>query len=298
MKRIHLIISVAAVAAAWGLVGGAPPPRTDPIVVRNCLIEPANATRLGASHSGVIQECLVEQGDKVKAGQILGRLQDRELRAELEQRDVEARSDLAVRNAEARHELARALLNRGEFLSDKKVGSHEELQKLRAEEKSASLEVKVAKQRQALAEMQRKQKEAAIRERALVCPHDGIVVAVYRTVGESVNPGEPILRVVTTEKLKVTVYVDVLDAWRVRPGQAVQLIPELGEVDLEVARSRFSGKVTFVDPEIDRRTQTCKVVAEVNNPDGLLRAGLDARVEIMPGDPGSPKIVSPARSPR
>jgi len=36
-------------------------------------------------------------------------------------------------------------------------------------------------------------------------------------------------------------------------------------------------------------TRTCKVIAEVENRDGLLRSGLDARMEIMPMDDASAK---------
>jgi hypothetical protein len=37
-----------------------------------------------------------------------------------------------------------------------------------------------------------------------------------------------------------------------------------------------------VDSEIDAKTQTCKVVAEVKNRDDVQKAGLDARMEIYP----------------
>src|SRR5262249_51209871 len=52
------------------------------ILLRHCLAEYRHATLLGAPAAGVIQDCLVDLGDRVKEGQVLGRIQDLEQRAE------------------------------------------------------------------------------------------------------------------------------------------------------------------------------------------------------------------------
>ena len=58
----------------------------------------ASSTTSGSPRSvpslfGILKECLVEPGDQVKAGQVLGRLEDEDARAELQLREMEANSD-------------------------------------------------------------------------------------------------------------------------------------------------------------------------------------------------------------
>jgi multidrug efflux pump subunit AcrA (membrane-fusion protein) len=80
--------------------------------------------------------------------------------------------------------------------------------------------------------------------------------------------------------MRVTGYLDAGDAWRVRRGQAARITPELEGGDLPIEREAFAGEVTFVDSEIDPKTQTCRVFAEVENRGGLLRSGLECCMEI------------------
>ena len=55
---------------------------------------------------------------------------------------------------------------------------------------------------------------------------------------------------------------------------------ELEDGDLPIEREVFEGKITFVDSEIDPKTRTCRVFAEVENRGGLLRSGLECQMEI------------------
>ena len=89
-------------------------------------------------------------------------------------------------------------------------------------------------------------------------------------------------RVINVDVLLVTGYLDVVDAWRVKPGQNVAVSMEFAGPNLPMKREIFRGSVVFVDSEIDHKTQTCKVVAEVKNRDSILRSGMEARLEIYP----------------
>ena len=85
---------------------------------------------------------------------------------------------------------------------------------------------------------------------------------------------------VDVDRIRVIGFLDVGDAWRVRQGQAVRIMPELEGSDLPIEREVFEGKITFVDSEIDPKARTCRVFAEVENRGGLLRSGLECRMEI------------------
>ena len=65
----------------------------------------------------MLKECLVEPGARVAAGQVLGRLQDDEVRAEVRLREAEASSDVDVRLSEAKSAQSANKMRRDAFPS-------------------------------------------------------------------------------------------------------------------------------------------------------------------------------------
>jgi RND family efflux transporter MFP subunit len=299
MSRILLVPGL----LLLGLLGArvpmaAPPEPAEHIVVKHCILEYSIATQMGAPVPGVIQDCLVQLGQSVQAGQVLGRLHDQELRVELELRTAEAESTISIKAAQTKHALALAKLRTAEGLRGQLAISSDDYKVLLADVETTRLDIDDAKHKRQLAQIQSRQTQAALRVRELVSPHDGVVVAIYKVKGESVTFPEPIFRIVRVACLRVTGYADANDAWRVRPGQVVKVWPEIAGSDLAITKDHFRGQVVFVDSEIDPRTRTCKVVAEIDNRDNLLRSGLDARMEILceketPGKPREPSRSGP-----
>jgi multidrug efflux pump subunit AcrA (membrane-fusion protein) len=111
-------------------------------------------------------------------------------------------------------------------------------------------------------------------------------------LGEVATLGSPIYKVDAIDRMRVTGYLDAGDAWRVRRGQAVRITPELEGSDLPIEREVFAGAITFVDSEIDPKTRTCRVFAEVENRGGLLRSGLDCRMEIDLRNPSGTRAAA------
>ena len=239
---------------------------------------------LGAAQTGLVSEVLVKPGDRVKAGQILGRLFDADLRADLDLRRAEAENDTDIRLGEAKLALAQSKLRASEALSKRNLLSAEEMMTHKLDAQTAALEIEAARHRRRVAEFASRQVEAMILSREFVSPHDGIVVAVLKNKGESVAPNEPVLRLVGAEIVRVTGYLDIGDVWQTRAGQGVRVTPEISGAELSIEDRIFFGRIEYVDPEINQENQTCKVVATVENKDGLLRAGLEARMEIAPDD--------------
>jgi RND family efflux transporter MFP subunit len=272
-----------------------PPSSAEVVLLRRCKVEYRHATELDAPAQGIFQDCLVELGDKVKAGQVLGRLQDKEQRAEMERAKFEAESVAAVRTAESKYNLARTKHRYARDLYQRNAIGKEEYEIAKQEEETARLSLEEVKVTHRLAELRYRQAETAVRTREIVSPHDGIVVLIARRPGEAVStlPKDPIFRVVNAEVLRVTGYLDAGDAWRVRAGQSVRVTPETAGPALPIQSEVFTGQVVFVDSEIDPRTRTCRVVAEVKNRKGLLRAGLELQMEILLATPAP--ATTPAR---
>jgi multidrug efflux pump subunit AcrA (membrane-fusion protein) len=103
--------------------------------------------------------------------------------------------------------------------------------------------------------------------------------------GEAVQQGDPILRVVRTDVVRVEGYVSIADAFRVRPGDSVKVrldAQTLGQLPKELAERVFEGKIAFVDPTAKLVSNGVRVWASVPNEGNLLRAGLPALMEITP----------------
>lgn len=277
------LLTILALSAVLAVESIPTSPSKERILLRHCLAEYRQATLLGAPIAGVIQDSLVDLGDRVKAGQVLGRIQDLEQRAEMERCKYEAEHPAAVRTAESKYDLAKIRTRYAKELTQEKAVSRLEYDVLKREEETARLSLEEAKVLQRLAQLHYQQARAAVQVREIISPHDGIIVQVLKRKGEAVSvlPNDPVYRVVNPEVLRVTGYLDAVDAWRVRPGQAVRVKPETAGPALPIQEEVFSGEVVFVDREIDPRTRTCRVVAEVKNRKELLRAGLEVQMEIL-----------------
>jgi RND family efflux transporter MFP subunit len=268
------------------------------ILLRRCTMDYEQSTMLGAPNIGVLQDCLVQPGDRIEANQVVGRLQDREAQAELDLRVAQAASDIEIRLAEAKHTEALTRFKRAVALDQRKFISSEEFELKKLEVTSAALEAEDARFRHQLAQLQARQAEAAVHAREIVAPHAGVVVAVLKKAGEPVTGQGPVFQIVDTDRIWVTGYLDVHDAWRVAQGRPVRVTPEVGGADLAIEERGFLGRIVFVNSGVDLVSQTCKVVAEVDNREGLLRAGLKARMEILPMDPMSAAAVTTGDDPR
>ena len=284
MRRTLWIIGLIAPAliGVRAIAGGGTTSLPEVILLQKCTIDYEHSTLVGSNQNiGRIQECLIRAGDRVKGGQVLGRLFNKDVLAELESRTVALESsETTIHQGEATLGVERTKLRRAEALYNRNSLSIQDLQLQRYAVKAAELGLQAAIQSRRMAEAQLHAAKAMVAAREIVSPHDGVIVEVYKNIGEAITFGMPIYKVVAIDRMRVTGYLDAGDAWRVRQGQAARIMPELEGGDLPIEREVFEGKITFVDSEIDPKTRTCRVFAEVENRGGLLRSGLECRMEI------------------
>src|SRR5581483_1792155 len=91
----------------------------------------------------------------------------------------------------------------------------------------------------------------------------------------TVEPGSALFTVTDTSRLWVTASVKVEDADLVALGQRVSFVPDGG------TRDAVAAVVSWVSTEVDEPTRTVRVRAEVENPDGRLRARTFGRARIV-----------------
>lgn len=291
------LVAICCGAGAW-----AEETDTGPIEVSPCRIVLINEAALACDRAGVIAEFDVREGDRVKPGQRLVQLHDDVPRTALEIAQKESRNTAKVRFAEKASELAATEHKMGVRANELQPGSLSELelskQKLAIDK--ADAEVVLAKFELELATLRCKQAEAELKAFQITAPFAGIVTRVHRRLGEAVRQGDPVVEIVATEVLRVEGYLPIRSAWQVKVGDAAQVRVDVPGEDLPIEAQVFPGQVVFIDPKSQPVDGGVRVYVEVDNSQGLLRAGAAARMTIAPkqkpaGAAAAPPIVENRR---
>lgn len=216
---------------------------------------------IAAEVSGRVTEILVEEGSSVRAGEEVLRIDPE--RHNLERDSARARVDearAALREQERNFRRIAELRERG-------VASEEQRDQ-------AETAQKLARSRLAAAEAELGVLERALRDASVAAPFDGFVARRLVSRGEYVAPGQKLFELVALDPIEVEFHLPEADSSRVATGQTV---------DVRVAPfpdESFDGEVTVVSPTIDSRSRTLRVKAQLPNPDGRLRPGLFARIDL------------------
>ncbi len=218
----------------------------DRLVVTGSVLA-GEAVELHPEVSGRVEALLFEEGKPVRKGEVLIRLNDDELQAQL-------------RQVETRLQLLRAQLQRQEQLLERGGVSQETVDATRSE-------VQVL---EAQADLIRAQLDKTV----VRAPFDGVIGLRSISIGSYVTPSTPIALLQALDSVKIEFAVPERYAHRVRVGQRVRFT-------LEGLTRTFEGRIYAVEPRIDESTRMLRVRALSANPDRLLLPGAFARVEII-----------------
>lgn len=212
-------------------------------------VEAEHDVTVSAEESGTIVELPVEKGSRVRKGDVIARIDDSILRAQVA--EARARAGLARETFERRAQLYREerAISELSYL-EAKYGAEE------AEARLAALEARLARTR-------------------VRAPVAGVLDRRHVEVGSTVSPGTAVARVIQLDPIKVTAGVPERYAADVRPGAEA-------EVGLDVVGDRtFTGTLTYVGSTVDRQSRTLPVELTVRNPDRTIKPEMVATVEIV-----------------
>ena len=262
------------------------------IVIDSVLVTVLEKADVPAREAGLLATLKIREGDLVRAGQVLGGLDDTmpklerdRVNAELDLAKQRSTNDVRIRFSEKAEAVTRAELKRAQESIEKfsKAISQTEMDRLRLSTEKSTLEVEQARREQQGAELETRVKEQelrladqAVHRRAIIAPISGIVVQVSKSPGEWVQPGETVLRILRVDLLRAEGFADARLMHRRQSGQPVTLtVDQPGEKSL-----MFSGKLVFISPEVNRFNGQVRVWAEIENPMLTLRSGLTATMTV------------------
>lgn len=210
-------------------------------------VEPTVMLPLAPRVGGRLAERSVDEGAKVRKGQVLARLDDADLAGSVD----EQQARLAY--ARQQHERISALAARGFVAAG-------EADRTRAELLAA----------QAALRRVRAQRDYM----ALLAPADGIIIRRDGEVGQYISPGQAVFVLACCAPLRVTAEIDEEDINRVRPGQAVLLKADAlpGQV--------FDGTVSEVTPKGDPVARSYRVRIALAAP-GALQTGMTVDANLV-----------------
>jgi RND family efflux transporter MFP subunit len=212
-------------------------------------VEANRSVTLSSEESGVIRRLPVEKGTTVAEGEPVAAIDDRILRAQLEE-------------ARARAELARETFERNRQLFEEEAAISE----LRFLETRAEAD-QAAASRDAL--------RARLERTTIRAPFAGVLDDRLVEVGSMVSPGTPVARLVDLDPIKVTAGVPERYAADVQVGSTVSVTFDVLE-DQE-----YEGRLTYVGAVVDRESRTFPVEFSLPNPGRVVKPEMVANVSLL-----------------
>ena len=220
---------------------------------------------LSNKQEGYVSTVEVDFGDQVSRGQMLAQMEQEELALEVEL------AESAVTQAEALYIRAAAENERIQELFAEQIIPPQRRDTAEAEYKVAAAQVETAKKALALAEKR-------LRDTRIVSPVNGFVQERFANPGEYKTAASKLFEVVVVNPLKLRAPVPERFAAVARIGMAMRVEVEAlpGEM--------FDGRLTRMAAQVDHRTRTLLIEAEIPNPDRKLRPGYFAHITGVLGE--------------
>lgn len=253
--------------------------------VAQCRVTLIDRVTLASARAGVLAFVEARESDRVRAKQVVAGLDSSVAEATLAIARQKASSNVERRMARKLIELTQAEYDKAMQANQKVEGGGVfgdiDLRRLKLGVDKSALQYEQAENELQITALTAKQIEAELKTYSVEAPFDGIVTRVFRSKGEAVSMGDPLIEVVNLDRVRVEGYVGIVDGLRIKQGSQVTVRLDLPDVDLPEERLEFAGKLVFVDVGVEPVTGQIRVWAEVPNPDGILRSGLPARMKIQ-----------------
>ena len=198
--------------------------------------------------SGIITAISFDEGQRVVKDAVLFSLDSDILQAELDQ-------------AKASLELSQANYNRAKELAARGSGTQ------RAEDEALAA---LLNDRAAVA-----LGEARLAKTIIAAPFEGVLGLRSVSVGDYVVEGEEMVTLRAIDELKADFRIPELFLAEVRVGQELNITADA------LPGESFTGEVYAIDPQVDVSGRALVIRARLGNPEGKLRPGLFARIDVV-----------------
>ena len=236
-------------------------------------VEARVLSRIGFKVSGTLTELHADHGDRVAAGAVLARIDNREQSARL------AKAQAQLESAQAALEVAGAAARKAEALLTQRTQTNKRRQELltrqaisieAAEEAQLNQrvaqadvfvtksEIETAKAKIDDARAPLRYETAVLEQHELRAPFAGVVAQRAKEPGSVLAPGESLFTLVDPDTVWVLAYIDESRAGDIKVGQRAELRMR------SLPQGRFEGRVARIGIESDRVNEERKVYVSCN----------------------------------
>ena len=203
---------------------------------------------LKSETDGVVSEIGFEEGHKVKAGQLLVRLDESKFAASL------AQTEANFKLAESSYQRAKQLFN------DKLIAQQE------FDQTAATFQAN-----QANVDFARRQ----LRDARIVAPFDGVMSSRLISPGQVISRNQVLTWIIDLDPIKVEFQL---------PEKFLGQVAVSQKIEASVAAypgKRFGGEVFFVSPFVDPTNRTAQIKGRIPNPEMVLKPGMFANMDLL-----------------
>jgi membrane fusion protein, multidrug efflux system len=210
-------------------------------------IEANGEAEVVAKVGGEVRQIFVEEGDAVREGQVLARLDGDRLRLDVAQKEAN------LRKLERDYKRQVELADKGLVAKGTAENAKFDLDALRASYDSARLELGYTEIR---------------------APIPGVISARHIKVGNTIKPNDPTFRVTNLDPLLAYVHVPEKEFRKLAPGQPADVVVDA------LGGEHFTGTISRISPTVDPQSGTFRARVEVPDATRHLKPGMFARVNI------------------
>ncbi|MEA1996846.1 MAG: efflux RND transporter periplasmic adaptor subunit [Gemmatimonadota bacterium] len=227
-------------------------------------LEPYRRAQLSTRIMGQVREVFVEEGDRVKKGRLLLRLDKQDITSRIEQ------SRAMLDAARSQRDNAQAHYGRIKKLYDEQSATKQALDNAHTRLESAEAQVKAAGSKLLEA-------GSNLGYTAITAPFDGFVTEKNIQAGDLASPGRPLISVERQDSMKIVTTLSEQDVGMISVG-------EMAWVESDVSGlGRRQACVEAVVPAGDPQTRRFKVRLLMANPERKFKSGMFARVHFKTG---------------
>ena len=241
----------------------------------NTALEPYRKVTIHAKLNAIVESLLVEEGTNIRKGQVLARLDDREIRNEYLQSEIAVeQAELTQRQAQARANLSATIHERTLAAFAEKLVSKAQVDEAAFVREIDDLASQAAQRQHDVAKARLEAARIQLEGTEISSSIDGVLTERLIAVGDRVDVLQPVFTVAEFFPLQARVFVPAADANRLNVGQEAA-------VQLEIFPDQaFTGAIKMINPTVDAASGTVKVTIEIQQNGNRLRPGLFGTVSI------------------
>lgn len=251
------------------------PDQTDTTLIVSGPIIVEHQIEMTSQLEGEVAKIFFDAPSRVKAGTILARLDDRQIRSNLEAARAKSRSiEADLKNWQSEAEVLKADYVRAQRLWDLGLTSEEQLQHAKFKAESDQWDIKRVQETLNNARAEERSLELELEKTTISAPFDGIIARRYIHEGQNVTKGERLFWLTAEAPLLMRFTLPERYFGRVKRDQEFELTSP------DVPGEKHSARVKEISPVIDPSSGTFEVLLTLRGSAGAFHPGMTATLRV------------------